>query len=160
MERRHEAELSFEPAVRIDWLVETVAQKAVSDLARETTRCLRNGVSVAVIAIRLQGEAAADSINPDRPKIRTVQRQVADCLRHTDTISRLNDRELIAILPGADYEGGRSAAQRLQRISATQRKKGRGFSYDLGVAAVAEQEESPQDLIERARAAYGAALEA
>lgn len=155
MERRSDHQLDFEPVAALDWGEDGAHHRASADIAKECSRCVRLGLCVAVITCRLGDEGdSVDSVRL-RPKMRTLQRRVSDCLRHTDTILRLNEHEIVAVLPGADLEGGLAAARRLAMISISQAKKGRGLVFDLGVSALASEDMTPQELIDRARADYG-----
>jgi GGDEF domain-containing protein len=159
LERRTERALDFAPVAALDWNEGDVARKALADISRECARSARGGMSVVVLAIRLR--VPDDAGNPEtmRSQMRALLRRVLDTLRHTDTVVRLDEREIVAVLPGADHDGGVAAAARLARISAVHAKKRRGFVFDLGVAALTVEDESPSDLVERARAAYGAVPE-
>ncbi len=155
MERRSEQRLAVEPVAALDWAQTGSHHNALADVARECSRSVRLGLSIVVIAGRLtKVDDSADSLRM-RPRLRTFQRRVADSLRHTDTVVRLSEREILALLPGANLQGGLAAAGRLAASSLSQARKGRGLVYDLGVAAFSSADASPQDLIDRARADYG-----
>lgn len=81
--------------------------------------------------------------------------------RAGDAFGRLGGDEFVVFLPDADVEGARQLAERFRHAIATERLEHRGHVFRItasfGIASLAEEDETPLEILQRAdRAMYAA----
>lgn len=130
------------------------APRIVHDLTRECLRARRTQSALAILVVRVEGGGATQW--GARSPINSLQIRTAQMLRDTDLVGMLGDHEILAILPGADLEGARVAADRLMKQA---RRRGASAQVVVGVDALSPEEDDVPALIARGRAVARAALD-
>lgn len=118
---RRQIAAAYDDDASIDRLLASSADEAqiaiLRDLAKHAIRARRQGLALAVLIVRIEADpsAAATVVGPSFSNtLNRVFNRLRSAIRETDVLGRFNDRELLAILVGADDAGAEVAADRLR----------------------------------------------
>lgn len=118
---RRQIAAAYDEDASIDRLLASSAEDAqiaiLRDLAKHAIRARRQGLALSVLIVRIEADpaAAASVVGPSFSNtLNRVFNRLRSAIRETDILGRLNDRELLAILVGADDAGAEVAADRLR----------------------------------------------
>ncbi len=163
--QRRPARVSYVEDPAIDRALATSAPengpKILRDLVREVGRARRSQLALGILVLRIKADPdTAQKAWGGRPPLATLLLRVSQTLRETDTVGQLSKDELLAILPGADMEGGCVVSERLQNNARTHRDRGlMTFAFACGVDVLAPDDDNVMALVDRARSVARASLD-
>lgn len=134
------------------------SRKLQRRLDHEWTRCGRDAVPLAVLAVELDRfgvfERAHDRGTADETLVQAANALRSQCFRRRDTVLHVSGPRFMAVLPATDAVGGRHVASQILdafRALRDERPAAFPFTVSIGIAvAVPSDEELPSTLVRKA----------